>query len=172
MVALDVRMKKLFFDRVEVERRLGAQRTKLMGKCGAYARKVAIRSMRRVGKNGKPSPADSPPRYHGNDPSLRTILFALEPQTERVVVGPIRFNQKQYFGGSLQSAVIPKLHEVGGVLSIREKRVGMEWRPIGKRKPHPDQPTRRRNATYKARPYMKPAQTKTIERFEDVFYGS
>lgn len=172
MIGLDVKMKKFFFDTLAVERRLGQTRARTLNKLGAYSRKVAMRSMRRVGKKGKPSAVGQPPRYHGGDPSLRTILYAMDPVSESVIIGPIKFNQKFYYGNHLRSGTIPSLHEVGGVLGIREKRVGTEWVPIGRRKPRPGQPTRRRDARFGPRPYMKPAQAKTIQKFPEVYYGS
>ncbi len=196
MITTSYKLTKFFFDRVEVQRQVGVQRARFLGNVGGYARKTAIRSMRRVGKKGTPSPAGQPPKYHGGDPSLRTILYALDAASGGVIVGPIGFNQKYYYGGKPSAGTIPALQEVGGTLGIREKLVttgdftlgdqtrnakgqfgarrkiyGKQWVPVGKRRPRPGQPTRVRNATYPARPYMKPAQQKTIAKFPQLFYG-
>lgn len=196
MITTSVAMKKYFFDRIAVQQQLGVQRARFLGRVGGYARKTAMRSMRRVGKKGEPSAAGQPPRYHGGDPSLRTILYAMDAQSRGVIVGPIGFNQKYYYGGKPTAGTIPALHEVGGTLGIREKLVttgdftlgdqtrnakgqfgsrqkiyGKKWVPVGKRKPRPGQPTRVRNATYPARPFMNPAKEKTIAKFPQLYYG-
>jgi hypothetical protein len=161
-----------YFIRVEQIRSLvEKKRLTLLRNMGGYAQKTAQRSMRRVGKKGKPSKPGTPPKYHGADPSLRTILYGLDPSSGGMIIGPVGFNQKQYYGMELKAGGIPALHEVGGTVGIREKKIGTEWGPIGRKKPRPGQPTRRRNATYPKRPYMIPARDKTVEKFPQLYYG-
>ena len=175
MIGLDVRMKKYFFNTRAVEQRLGEQRARTLRNAGGYARTTAIRSMRRAGKKGKPSPEGQPPRYHGGNRSLRTIIYAMDPVRESVVIGPIRFNQKQYYGSTIVHGSVPALQEGGGDITVREKMVGAEWRPMGRRKPRPGQATRNRNVKLGARPYMQPAQKKTVERLRakdtEIYFG-
>lgn len=196
MITTSYKLTRFFLDRAEVRQQLGVQRARFLNRVGGYARKTAIRSQRRVGKKGEPSPAGQPPRHHGGDPSLRTILYGMDAATGGVIVGPVGFNQKYYFGGRPSAGTIPALHEVGGTLGIREKLIstgdftygkqtrnakgqfgkkekiyGKTWVPVGRRKPRPGQPTRVRNATYPARPTMKPAQQKTIAKFPQLLFG-
>lgn len=195
MITTSYKLTRFFFDRAEVRQQLGVQRARFLNRVGGYARKTAIRSQRRVGKKGLPSPPGQPPRHHGVDPSLRTILYGMSP-SGGVIVGPVGFNQQYHFGGKPSAGTIPALHEVGGTLGIREKLVstgeftygaqtrnakgqygakekiyGKRWVPVGRRKPRPGQPTRVRTATYPARPTMKPAQEKTIAKFPQLLYG-
>jgi hypothetical protein len=112
-------MKRRFFDRPEIIAKIGAKKAAYHRNAGGYFQKTAQRSMRRVGKKGKPSPVGSPPRYHGNDPSLRTILYAYD--ADRTIIGPVRLNQKHFFGGEWRSGTVPQIQEEGGEVGFKEK---------------------------------------------------
>lgn len=174
MIGVTYKLKDMFFDRLAVTARLGEDRAKFLRNAGGWIRTTAIRSMRRVGKKGKPSKPGTPPKFHGNEQfSLRTILYGFNG-IDSVIIGPIKGNQKSYASGVLATGTVPNLHEFGGVAGIREKRVGMSWQPMGKRKPRPGQPTRVRKANFPARPFMKPAgdKAKASGKFKQLWYGS
>jgi len=144
----------------------------------------------------------SPPFSHSTDPkaTLRNILFIYDTSKEAMVVGPEGLNQKNAFG---ISGTVPSLHEYGGTSTVREKLVsftdeeiiagptgrdskgkftkaprriikGRRWVPAGKRQARPGQPTRRRKATYQARPFMAPAVAKTQStgKFKQLWFSS
>ncbi len=170
MIGVTYEMKKMFFDRAKVQAALTKQRHKFLGNVGGYVRKTAIRSMRRVGKRGKPSRPGQPPKFHGDEQfSLRKILYGFDAIRQSVVIGPVKGNKKTYVGGVLLPGTVPNLHEFGGRVGIREKRVGSDWTPIGKRKARPGQPMRVRLATYPARPFMAPALVKAEKKFPGLW---
>lgn len=159
------RLTDYFFDRLAIKHQVGKQKAAYLRNAGAYTQKVAQRSMRRVGKRGKPSRPGRPPKWHGsNEFSLRKILFGFDPSIGGVIVGPVIGNKKIV-------PTVPEVHEKGGVLPIREKRVGQHWVPRGRRKPRPGQPTRIRKAQFPPRPYMAPAVEKTARKFPDLYFG-
>jgi len=147
-------------------------------------------------QNQPASPAGSPPFVHTDSAitTLKNILFAFGGK-DSVIVGPVGLNGNR---GSL-----PALHEYGGSQQIREKLVsftdeviidgpagrdskgkftkaprkivkGRRWAPLGKRGARPGQPTRRRNATYPARPFTGPAvaKTRSNSKFKDLWFSS
>lgn len=199
MLTLDIKIKELFFDRLPVKAQLDKDQLRFLRNAGGFARKTARNSMKRKGKARKPpknmngrayakwleeavrqpaSPPGTPPFAHTDSKveTLKNILFAFGGKNS-VLVGPVGLNGKR---GSL-----PALHEYGGTQGISEKLIGASagdkravvrssrrWVPVGRRKPAPGQPTRRRQATYPARPYMAPAMAKTQSKFKDLWFTS
>jgi hypothetical protein len=173
MVTPQFRLTKYFFDRAVVRKRIGEQRARFYRNAGGYARTVARRSMRRVGKNGRPSQPGTPPKHHGGDPSLRTILYGFDPSRHSILIGPVLLN-----GSRRMNPTIPRLHEFGGRRQVREKLVptkqpgGRNWVPVGRRGARPGQPVRIRLATFPPRPFMGPALEKTSAKFPQLWFGS
>ena len=161
-----------FFDRPKVQAALVKARTKALKKAGAYVRRAARSSMRRRAKASAPG---TPPSAHAGKGlhSLKTILFAYEPNRSTVVIGPVGFNQKN------SGISVPRLHEYGGTLQIQEFRyiTGDDpgpWRRVNKRakpKPQPGKKIelRTRTANYPKRPFMQPALQKESPKFADIF---
>lgn len=170
MIGVTYQLKDFFFDRMKVQAQLDKQRLKFLNRAGGFVRKVARNSMRR---RKKPSPPGTPPSAHSTDKvaTLKNILYGYDPQRESVIVGPVKLNQKMYFNGRLQAGSVPALHEHGGRAGVREKLVGKEWRPVGRRKPRPGQPVRVRTATYPARPFMAPALEKAASKFPALWFS-
>lgn len=155
MMGVSYKVKKYFFDRAKVQRLIGERRARFLRNAGGFVQKTAQRSMRRVGKKGKPSPVGQPPRWHGDaNFSLRKILFAYDPAIDGMLVGPVIGNKKA-------RPTAPELQELGGQTTILEKRVGATWVPLGRRR-RPGQPVRKRRAQYPPRPFMRPALAKTM----------
>jgi len=195
MLTLNIKTaKSFFFDRAKIIERVGADRARLLRNVGGFVSKTAARSMRKKGYARKPpknmngragrkfmaevrgevsSPPGSPPFTHSTDPNatLRKILFVFDTAKEAMVVGPVALNQKNAFG---ISGTVPSLHEYGGTQVVKEKKVGKIWRPMGKRQARPGQPTRRRKATYAARPFMAPAvkKTQSTGKFKQLWFSS
>lgn len=175
------RIKESFFDRPKVIASLKKAKRKALSKAGAFVRRRARSSLRRR-KN--PSAPGSPPSTHSKDPSLKTILFAFQPQSESTIVGPVQLNQVNFTVASVTSTV-PGLHERGETAIIREYRYapidraadGVQWRRVdGRRRYGPRDgyklETRRRTARYPKRPFMRPALEAEAPNFPELFKNS
>ncbi len=171
MLILDARVKDLFFDRRAVKDAVRRGTRKALSKAGAYVRKRAKSRLRRRKRTSEPGES---PSIHSRDETrtLKRILFAFEPATEGVVVGPV--------GLGTQRPTVPELMEGGGSQVIVEAspwKSGDKWIPIGRRVPRWAQRVRRRRATYEPRPFMGPALEEEIAagtipaQFADVIVG-
>lgn len=156
---------RLFFDQKKVLQAIGKANAKALSKAGAFVRRGARSSIRRRKAVSAPG---SPPSAHSTDKvaTIKNILFAYEPRSRSVVVGPVLLN------GRRQAGVVPETLEFGGAVAIHEKRVGTVWRSIGRRKPRPGQPTRVRQARYRKRPFMGPALEREAPKFPDLWGNS
>jgi len=167
--AITMRMKDVFFDRAAVKNRMTKANCKALSKAGAFIRRRARSSLRR---RKKPSPPGQPPSVHTNDrvATLKNILFAYDPHSESLVVGPVKLNQKALLGPQLAGATVPQIHEFGARVKIREVKVGRGWR-TGKRRVRPGQPVRVRAAVYAERPFMGPALEAEKDHIPDAWSG-
>ena len=176
-------VKESFFDRPKVIKALGRAKRKALSKAGAFVRKRARSSLRR---RKKPSAPGSPPSVHSKDNiSLKTILFAFDPQAETTVVGPVALNQVNFTLASVTTTV-PGLHERGETAVIREYRhisernssgENVPWRRVnGRRKPRQYSgfklEIRSRTARYPKRPFMGPALEAEAPNFPELFANS
>jgi len=175
-------VRESFFDRPLVIKALARAKRKVLSKAGAFVRKRARSSIRR---RKKPSAPGSPPSAHSKDSaSLKTILFAFQPQSESTIVGPVALNQVNFTVESVTTTV-PGLHERGETAIIREYRYvpeegtdgNVEWRRLdGRRKYKPWKgrrfETRRRTARYPKRPFMRPALEAEAPNFPELFKNS
>jgi hypothetical protein len=174
----------VFFDRIVIEDPTKAAQLKAMSKMGAFIRRRAQTSMRRR-KSGPSRPGTPPNARVGY---LRDyILFAYDPQTDTVVVGPIVYGRSS--GGR-----VPNTHEFGGTLTRkRPRRVseifagmskGQKWQAIraAKRSGVPLRTYARGLpgaqvpvqdvVRYPRRPYMGPALEAEAPKFAGQFAGS
>lgn len=174
------KVREAFFDRPKVIASLKKAKRKALSKAGAFVRRRARSSMRR---RKSASPAGSPPSAHSNGNSLKTILFAFQPQSESTIVGPVQFNQVNFTIESVASTV-PGLHERGETAIIHEYRYqpiegesDVQWRRVdgsnryGPREGYRLQ-TRRRTARYPKRPFMRPALEAEAPNFPELFKNS
>lgn len=189
-----------FFDRPAVKQAMDAATHKSLFKAGSYVRKRARSSIRR---RKKPSPPGSPPSAHAtSEPSLKTILYAWDPQSRSVVVGPVKLNQVQYTTAGARVSV-PKIHEFGGSVEIREwqfdatdritlemlqrfpsmwkftrewSRRDLRWRNTARKRKWTlsdlKVKTRTRVANYPKRPFMAPALEAERPNFPELFADS
>jgi hypothetical protein len=141
MIHIDMRMKDYFFDRQKVIDRMKKANRRAMSKIGAFIRRRARSSLRR---RKKPSPPGKPPSVHSRDrvATLKNILFAYDPRSESLVVGPVKLG--------MGPETVPQIHEFGGVVKARQ--VGRSGRSRTKHKP-----VRVRSIRYAPRPFMGPA---------------
>lgn len=151
-----------FFDRQTVLRPHERAARRSLSRFGAFLRRRARSSLRRRKRVSAPG---KPPSVHSRDAhaTLKNILFGLESDQMTVLVGPVKTNQRGFLGGESLSGTVPQVMEFGGQAVLAEKRAGTRWVRVGRRSPHPGQPTRRRRASYKPRPFMGPALQKEID---------
>lgn len=111
-------LKRSFFDREAVVRRVDSGKRRVLSRMGAFVRtrsRSSIRYRRTI------SPPGQPPSSHSGE--LRLIFFAWDSRSESVVVGPVPFRAKR-----VGSAVVPRLLEHGGP-GITSKGKPGYWRP-------------------------------------------
>jgi len=159
-----------FFDRPAVLNRMDRATARSLSQAGAFVRRRAISRLRRRKRYSKPGES---PSIHSTDrvASLKNILFGFDGRYS-VVIGPVGLNQKQYVAGRITAGTVPATLEFGGQVGIREKRVGTIWRPVGRRRPRPGQPTRVRMANYAPRPFMGPALEAERDKFPQLWARS
>lgn len=137
---LSIKVKKLFFDRQPVMDMMDKKTLKALRWSGGKVRLTASRSIRDK-PYGKSAPAGSPPYSHvthaiakesrrrkkagqqgvkaaGVGRGLKYIVFAMEPERQAVVIGPVKFN------GGKAGHTVPELQEFGG--TIRTKVQGVQ----------------------------------------------
>lgn len=183
---VSLKVKDMFFDRGQVKAFIGAKTAAVLNRFGARIQKRAQHSMKAKGRARKPpknltgkayanwlkeaqhtppSTPPNPPHVHtdNSNASLRKILYSLKPDGMTVIAGPVLLN-----GSKNTNPTVPELNEFGGTARRRQKRVGNEWVPMGRRA-RPGQPTRTVNANYPARPFMGPALQKEIPKLPQLF---
>lgn len=97
---------RMFFDSPAVTGAVSKTELAYLKRYGAYARKVAQRSMR---SRKKPSSAGDPPSAHGAKLLKRFLFFSFDPSTRSVVVGPAQLS------GRIKRLGIPRIMEEGGM---------------------------------------------------------
>lgn len=176
------KVREAFFDRPKVRASLKKAKRKALSRAGAFVRRRARSSMRR--RKGVSAPGSPPSAHSPNTHSLKTILFAYQPQSESTIVGPVQLNQVNFTIESVTSTVAG-LHERGETAIIREYRYASiegegepaNWRRVDGRRRYDERPgyrfeTRRRRARYPKRPFMRPALEAEAPNFPELFKNS
>lgn len=153
-------MTDLFFDSPRVLKAVAKAERKALSKIGAFVRRRARSSLRRRKRTS--SPGETPSVHSKSDrATLKAILFAFNPSTRSVVIGPIGLNQANETGGGRQT--VPQIMEFGGTVSIREEQWANTKNPDRwfrrdlRRRASERKRYRIRRAEYAARPFMGPA---------------
>jgi hypothetical protein len=182
-------VREAFFDRPKVIASLKKAKRKALSKAGAFVRRRARSSMRR--RKSASAPGSPPSAHSSNTHSLKTILFAYQPQSQSAIVGPVQLNQVNFSIESVTSTVAG-LHERGETAIIREYRYASidgdsepsDWRRVDGRRRYQqlfqlnDQRRgyrlefRRRQARYPKRPFMRPALEAEAPNFPELFKNS
>lgn len=140
-----VDVKRLFFDRAEVEAAVSRAEKSQLSKAGAFVRRTAKTSIKSAGKKGKVSRPGEPPRSHVG--LLKEgIFFAFEPSERTVVIGPVLINRP---------TGAPETLEFGGDVIVRSRRTG-----------------KKTAAHVAARPFMGPALEVNAPKFPSLFTNS
>jgi hypothetical protein len=173
-MTVNLKMRRFFLDRLEVQKRIGQQKAKSLNRAGTFLRRAGRKLLGPPSKKQRPRPAGKPPRVHSTDDrvSLRNILYFYDPGRDSVICGPVKLNQVNQGAVDLTSLTVPELHEFGGTVLIHEVSIdqGKTWRRRDLRyNIRPWWILRTRRATYPARPTMQPALETTSKRVPELF---
>ncbi len=137
--------KGAFFQDKTGKMKFAGRVAKELSQLGAFIRQTAIRSIRRVGKKGKPSAPGRPPKQRSDNDfvSLRNIQFYYVPFKQSVVVGPVALNVHRWFHaaggtpttgtGEFGPGAVPRVLEHGGFIGVHEEQLSNgTWVPIGR----------------------------------------
>jgi hypothetical protein len=163
---IDLKIKKLFFDRKRITDAVDAARVRVLARAGGLVRTIARRSIRK--RKDKVSLPGNPPFGHGAELLKRFIFFGYDPHADSVVIGPAKLNR---------SGDAPHLLEFGGTTTLKRAktiRVGPQGRnrrgqfTRGERK-RLKAGTRLR---YQPRPFMGPALQKAAPKLPELWRNS
>jgi hypothetical protein len=178
-------LKQNFFNREMVQRVVRSDARKAFTKFGAYTMRRARKSLRNVPKkrnragsiskryqrftleHGESSRPGEPP-FSRTGTLKRFILFAYDPGSDSVVIGPARVSGRNAEG--LNGQTVPQVLEHGGRVRFFEVFKYGGWRRADFRRRETSRlPMRQRVVTYAARPYMRPAFLDTARRLPDIW---
>lgn len=156
--------KKFFFDEAKIRRsvRKAQQEQRALRRAGAFIRRTARSSMRKVKKRTTVSSPGQPPRSHSSEPNLRTIFYIYDPQTTSMVVGPPLLPSSK---NSRDSLPVPGLHEHGGT-AHRTVYADASNRPAKFRK------KKRAAIRLAKRPFMLPALEQNADKIPPLWRDS
>jgi len=141
---VDIRIKKMFFDRPKVQRAVDAARQRVLSKAGAFVRKEARWSIK--SRKKMVSRPGHPPFSHVGL-LKRFIFFGYDEYSDSVVVGPVGFKRSN----------VPHVLEYGGVTTVTRFRRGK---------------IEQRRVRIAPRPYMGPALAKELPKFPELWRNS
>jgi hypothetical protein len=144
-----VNVKQLFFDRPAVQNAMDRATNQALSRFGAYVRSDAKRSLRKAGPRTPPSTPPAPPRSRSGLLKA-SILFAYEREKRTVVIGPVKLPRMIYDDNLI-------MLEYGGKRRMKHYSHGNRRSSI---------------ATYKARPFMRPAYDKNIDNAHKLYKNS
>ena len=152
-----------FIDRANVAEKVGKARQRALMVAGAYIRRAARDSLRRSKKSAAPG---DPPRRHSSEPNLATILFALDPSTGTMIIGPVGLNQRL---NNATADTLPELLEHEGEQDVDQfSPDGDNWMPLpaavkAKERRKSTRPLERRTKRVRySNPFMAPALKKAL----------
>jgi len=143
MVYMKTRL--LFFDSPIVMSAMDRATRQALGKIGAFVRRRARTSIRKGKKVSRPG---QPPNSHAGD-IRRLLFFAMGPDMDEVVIGPLRFKKGE----------APNLLEFGGA-TVRTRIHTSGKRGVKK------------VVVYRKHPFMGPAMEKEVPSMADKWRGS
>ena len=111
---LAAELKQFFFDRPAVLKKLKKKKLNALKKAGALSRRIIRNKPRRRKRKSRPGEA---PSVHAKSKfaTLRNVLFAYDPSTDGVVVGPVKIP-------TTDTEPAPATLEYGGRIDRRKKR--------------------------------------------------
>jgi len=88
-VKVVVDMKRFFYDRAEVEKKLEKKRLEALRNAGGFTRKVARRSLRKRKRVSKPKVETPSIHTSSSTVTLKNIQFGFDTDNEAAIVGPV-----------------------------------------------------------------------------------
>jgi hypothetical protein len=174
MPGLNVSMnmaKGMFFDRPRVVSEVGSRMASLLGNFGALVRKIAMRSIRSRKKAS--SPGDPPSNHTGL--LKRFIFYSYDRSRRSVLIGPVKLNATSGLNLGAKGHTIPQTLEYGGptVRTDYFSKMTRTWKPLtssksAQRVDRWGRPTRKRNVTIAARPFMRPAFNAALPQLPSI----
>lgn len=140
-----------FFDRKLITDRVDKAERRELNRIGGFTRKVARRSLRKraIGRVSSPG---QPPFSHGPQHLLRNnIFYAYDSVEGSVYIGPVALSTRLPY-------MVQKVLEEGGTVIVRRQMPNGELKTI--------------RMSYKARPYMGPANEVARRKFPEFFANS
>lgn len=170
-----INVKDWFLDRAAVAERVGKLRQRALMVAGSYIRRAARDLLRPAKKSADPG---QPPRIHSREPNLKTIFFFLDPQTNSMVAGPLKFGNTTPPRNSNRDTT-PELQEYGGTAEVTEYALDGEadWLPYSQAKKAAKKAgktlrSRKRQAVYAEHPFMRAALAAAMptipQKFRDL----
>lgn len=111
---LSAELKQFFFDRPAVLDKLRKKKLNALKKAGALSRKIIRNKPRRRKRKSLPGEAPSV-HTQGKFATLRNVLFAYDPSTDGVVVGPVKIPSRD-------QDPAPSVLEYGGTIRNRHTK--------------------------------------------------
>jgi hypothetical protein len=141
---IDLKIKRLFFDRQTVVRAVDKAKRAVLSRAGAFIRQTARTSIRE--RKGTSTPGQPPHSHVGL--LRRFLLFGYDRDTESVVIGPAKLNK---------AGDAPHVLEHGGTTTTEGRKRGRRVR---------------RRVRVRKRPYMGPAMKKELPKFPELWRNS
>lgn len=132
--------------------RIQRRKRQLLGDWGRNTRENAREILTTGGPDESAAPG-RPAKVHSSEPSLETVLYAVDASGDRVTAGPIAINN-----GRQSGPPVPGLLEKGGRVVIQPKR----RKGNNAIRRTPERPV---VAVYEPRPFMRPAAIKATKTF-------
>lgn len=169
MIGINLNAAKSFFNDKPVTSRVDAVTATAYKRFGAFVRSDARASIRKVGKRGRPSSPESPPKSRVG--TLKALIyFVYSTFTRSVVIGPLVSRRAGLSHEPEQSMTVPEVLEHGGSVRLIEveRWPGGPWMPISARSRRTGA-RRSRSVAIAARPYMGPAHNKSLDKLDEIW---
>lgn len=142
----------------------------VLSKFGAFVRRTAKGLIRKRKRSSNPG---EPPSSHVG--TLKEfIYFAYDTARRSVVIGPMKTNQVFFNSSGPVKGTVPEVLESGGTIRVFEVFKYGRWQraDLRSRRSVTGLPTRIRNVTIEARPYMGPAAKKELPKLPSMWANS
>lgn len=113
LLKLQYKLAKASFDKAVLSGAINRAEARNLKKAGAFVRRTARSSIRRVKKKSTVSKPGSPPRSHDPQGRYKRIEFSYDQQLHSVIVGHV------FLAAAYGAKTIPEVHEKGATVLVR-----------------------------------------------------
>lgn len=191
--AVGYHLRRWYFDDAKVKKAVGDTTAKVLSKFGSFVRKAAhdsIKDSNTISKPGKPPHshfgahrrkvnrrrmAEGLAPVRGGFKGIKQILFAWDPGSQSVVIGPILANQLSFSNDKHRRPVkgtVPEVLEYGGAITMMEVQgSGGRWfrADLRSRRRLAGRQIRYTTKTIRPRPYMTPAYQQEVPKLPGMW---